>query len=276
MADALLERFHRVLVDEIRANRPDYLTGPFTVAEIYQNLVPYGLHRDRIGVEMNGDYEDALIRLLAGEGEYLLLDSEPALRDLRAELRRSSPNTGIYREFAAVDVRLNQDHVPRAHGDAGIDAGDVVEEVSEEVPEDEETHGGTPDELLASEPEVRRKRVSSAAPPDPGPIRVLPPGVDIFFSLEEAASQPAGAEQRGPGSRPPLAPEYVESSHADAGAAVEAESCGSCGERLPEREALRFCPFCGTGVRAVPCASCGEAVEPGWSFCIACGTRVSA
>ena len=37
----LLSRFHRALVREIRQVRPDYLIEPFTVAEIYQNLVPY-------------------------------------------------------------------------------------------------------------------------------------------------------------------------------------------------------------------------------------------
>ena len=109
--EQVLSRFYDVLVDEIRAQRPDDLTGPFTVAEIYQNLVPYGSHRDRIGVEMNGDYEDALLRLLAGEGDYLILESEAALRNLREELESSNPNTGLYREYAAVDVRLNSDRL---------------------------------------------------------------------------------------------------------------------------------------------------------------------
>lgn len=103
----ILARFHRTLVEEIRARRPEYLDGPFTVAEIYQNLVPYGTHRDRIGVEMNGDYEDALLRLLAGEGGYLVLESAPALRVLREEVDSANPNTGLYREYAAVDVRLD-------------------------------------------------------------------------------------------------------------------------------------------------------------------------
>jgi hypothetical protein len=103
----VIGRFHSVLVDEIRRRRPGYLDGPFTVAEIYQNLVPYGTHRDRIGVEMSGDYEAALLRLLAGEGGYLLLESDAALRELREELRSSNPNTGLYRDYAAVDVRLN-------------------------------------------------------------------------------------------------------------------------------------------------------------------------
>jgi hypothetical protein len=103
----VLARFHGALVEEILARRPEYLHAPFTVAEIYQNLVPYGTHRDHIGVEMNGDYEDALLRLLAGDGGYLILESDPALRALKGELDAPSPNTGLYREFAAVDVRLN-------------------------------------------------------------------------------------------------------------------------------------------------------------------------
>jgi hypothetical protein len=104
---SVLARFHGTLVEEIVHHHPEYLNTPFTVAEIYQNLVPYRTHRDRIGIEMNGDYEHALLRLLAGEGDYLVIESEPALRALRDEMKASNPNTGIYREFAAVDVRLN-------------------------------------------------------------------------------------------------------------------------------------------------------------------------
>ena len=36
MSDQALERFHRALIEEIQTQRPDYLTAPFTVAEIYQ------------------------------------------------------------------------------------------------------------------------------------------------------------------------------------------------------------------------------------------------
>ncbi len=48
----ILNRFHQVLLQEISKSRPEYLTQPFTVAEIYQNLVPYRSHRDLIGVEI--------------------------------------------------------------------------------------------------------------------------------------------------------------------------------------------------------------------------------
>ena len=111
-----LERFHQALVEEILRTRPLYLSEPFTVAEIYQNLVPYRTHRDRIGVEMNGDYEDVLLRLLAGEGEYLLLESDHARREIKDELGSPNPNTGLYREYAAADVRLNPIRMPRDFG----------------------------------------------------------------------------------------------------------------------------------------------------------------
>jgi hypothetical protein len=131
MRDVIV-RFHRTLVDEIRDRRPEYLHGPFTVAEIYQNLVPYGSHRDLIGVEMNGDYEDALLRLLAGEGGYLILDSGPALRVLQEELASSNPNTGVYREFAAVDVRLDPTRIPGGGG--WLPAEDAATAASRDAP----------------------------------------------------------------------------------------------------------------------------------------------
>ena len=70
----LLDRLHLALVTEIENTHPDYLWESFTIAEIYKNLVPYSTHRDVIGVEMNGDYEHALLRLLSGEGDYLILE----------------------------------------------------------------------------------------------------------------------------------------------------------------------------------------------------------
>jgi predicted RNA-binding Zn-ribbon protein involved in translation (DUF1610 family) len=51
---------------------------------------------------MNGDCEDALARLLPGEGDYLLLDSEVARRELQEELAGPNPDTALFREFVAV------------------------------------------------------------------------------------------------------------------------------------------------------------------------------
>lgn len=220
----VLARFHSALLEEILARRPEYLHAPFTVAEIYQNLVPYGTHRDRIGVEMNGDYEDALLRLLAGEGGYLFLESAPALRALREELASSNPNTGLYREYAAVDVRLNPAFLAvgrGAHGAAGAFASSSepvsMEDLAPEAP------------AAAAPPPARRAAPADAAPP--------------------RAAQP-------PVQRP--APETCRWCRAElptranlnfcpfCGTDVHVVPCPGCGEELdPE---WRFCISCGTEV----------------------------
>ncbi len=295
MSQQVLERFHRALIEEIQTQRPEYLTASFTVAEIYQNLVPYGSHRDRIGVEMNGDYEDALIRLLAGEGGYLILDSEPALRDLKAELETPNPNTGLYREFAAVDVRLNQ-----AYLDLSAAAMDQLPDLVQELDVEEPI---TIDALAPNQ--------GMSTGPDLG---IVPPGVDIFGDQESpqlgglgsdpgldvdlGASDPdesiaEAADPASPG-RQPLAPEFVDSPtveiaevETDAGIPEPSKlstdhvrqsggACPWCRAELPLRPELNFCPFCGTDVKLVPCAACGEELEEGWRFCAACGSEASA
>lgn len=53
-----------------------------------------------------------------------------------------------------------------------------------------------------------------------------------------------------------------------------APDCPHCDEALPaDREAI-FCPFCGEQLEATACRACGESVEPGWRFCLTCGTPV--
>jgi len=268
MSDRVLERFHRALIEEIQTQRPEYLTAPFTVAEIYQNLVPYGSHRDRIGIEMNGDYEDALIRLLAGEGGYLILDSGPALEQLRAELEETNPDTGLYREFAAVEVRLNQ-----AYLDLAATALDELPDLVEEL---DASDGVGMADLAPAE------RHGAGHP-----MKIVPPGVDIFTGesdpedgsdAHDGRDLPAseGQEPSSAG-RPPLAPEYVEapgSNGDEVGQPAIDGVCVWCRSRLPDRENLNFCPFCGTDRTLIPCASCGEEVESDWLYCGMCGTEV--
>jgi hypothetical protein len=245
------------------------LVGPFTVAEIYQNLVPYGSHRDRIGVEMNGDYEDALLRLLAGEGGFLILDSEPALRDLRAELETSNPNTGLYREFAAVDVRLNQ-----ARLDLSASATDEIPDLAQ----------GFDAEAAVPMTELAPAEVSVVQD-----LGIVPPGVDIFEgqngppTVEEELApterdavpdkpRVSGGEDVSPGG---LQPEFVDPEPVAEPTDVQGDdSCLWCRATLPERDNLNFCPFCGMDLKLVPCAGCGEELEPDWRFCIACGAEV--
>lgn len=235
----VLQRFHQVLVEEITAKRPEYLDGPFTVAEIYQNLVPYGTHRDRLGVEMNGDYEDALLRLLAGEGGYVALESEPALRQLREELESSNPNTGLYREFAAVDVRLVM-REPVAGGEGAASSPDFW--------------GGESDDAMS----ISDLAPSAEEAPAPAPV----PQVEA--PVYEPPPPPA----------PPVAPPAAAGGPTAPHDGPEA-ACPWCRAELPARGNLNFCPYCGTDVHVVPCPGCGEELEPEWRFCISCGTEVS-
>lgn len=224
-ASRVLERFHRALIEEIQTQRPEYLTGPFTVAEIYQNLVPYGSHRDRIGVEMNGDYENALLRLLAGEGGYLILESEPALKDLRAELESPNPNTGLYREYAAVDVRLNQAHLDLAASN-GSENTDLEEELGAEDPE--------PMADLAP---------SEAA--DDHDLAIVPPGVDVFEDAPAPAAPLVTADSC-QWCRAELPARDNLNYCPFCGTDLKLIPCGECGEELDIE--WRFCIACGTEV----------------------------
>lgn len=222
-ANEILERFHRALIEEIQTQRPEYLTGPFTVAEIYQNLVPYGSHRDRIGVSMNGDYEDALLRLLAGEGGYLVLESEPALRDLRAELGSPNPNTGLYREYAAVDVRLNQAYLDLV----AVSIGD---------------RQGLAREMSAGEPIPMAHLAPSEVALEA--MAIVPPGVDVFQDRAPVATATASSACQW--CRAELPARNNLNFCPFCGTDLKVVPCNDCGEELePE---WRFCIACGVEV----------------------------
>lgn len=222
-ANEILERFHRALIEEIQTQRPEYLTGPFTVAEIYQNLVPYGSHRDRIGVSMNGDYEDALLRLLAGEGGYLVLESEPALRDLRAELGTPNPNTGLYREYAAVDVRLNQAYLDLV----AVSIGD---------------RQGLSREMSMGEPIPMAHLAPSEVALEA--MSIVPPGVDVFQHRAPVPTAPASSACQW--CRAELPARDNLNFCPFCGTDLKVVPCNDCGEELePE---WRFCIACGAEV----------------------------
>lgn len=221
-----IRRFHQVLVEQIRRTRPEYLEGQFTVAEVYQQLVPYGVHRDSLGLEMNGDYEDVLLRLLAGEGQYLVLESEHARERLRSELESADPDTAIFREFAAVDVRLNQALTPPEEdsevASSAIDGPEVTGPPAKEatVPEDDSTSGD-----------------------DAGEAAVAP-------DAPEPATPESGAEGDGPSTCSWCREELPDRPKLNfcpfCGTDVRVVPCPNCGEALEPR--WLFCIGCGSGV----------------------------
>lgn len=289
----VLRRFHRALVREIQANNPEHLGAPFSVAEIYQNLVPYRTHRDEIGVEMNADYEHALLRLLAGENDYLTIESRTARQEIREELESPNPNTGLYRDFAAADVRLNPEKVdealmwesdpigeaPEEEGEGRIaGAADSVPEPAGEGPsfavEGENVEREPSDENEAEEEEgwmeTGESVRESAGGEDLGETvtEVDPEAVLVELSGEEIpADIETDDDMEGKPSVDGPDPVKVEG--------FPPATCAWCREALPKRIGVNFCPFCGCSVHLVPCPECGEELELNWRFCIACGTEVS-
>lgn len=101
-----VERMYRHLVRTVRSRFPQYLTQPFTVADLYQTVLPYRLHRRELGLESNEDYEITLTELLSGARDYLIIDDQ--MRDaLRAELATTNPDPTAFKQFAAANVSLS-------------------------------------------------------------------------------------------------------------------------------------------------------------------------
>ena len=275
----ILDNFFSALLAEIRSRKPDYLRESFTVAEIYQNLVPYRTHRDTIGVEMNADYEDALLRLLAGEGDLLVLESDTARGEIAEELRSSNPNTLMYRDYAAAMVRLNPA--------LAVDPRDVREDeatVAIEALAPTETSGATHEDVgLAAET------------PSPAGEEKDNGKTIQFPTAERSASAEDEPEDSEAGDQEDTLADLVGTSSgadeavADSSETFEAEipvrkaevldreveggtQCRSCKGELPGRAVLNFCPLCGSDLKIVPCPSCGEELEPEWRFCVVCGT----
>jgi len=267
----VLGRFHRALVREIHKRNPEHLNAPFSVAEIYQNLVPYRTHRDEIGVEMNADYEHALLRLLAGEGDFLTIESKTARQELRDELDSPNPNTGLYRDFAAADVQLNPEKLDVEFLDELAQSGSAPTTDDEEPMEVE----GMDEDAVVEEFDAE-----GASGGEYERLEVEPLGANLG-SVEEEEVEDLDSE---------VVPVEVSVQDDDSGVVdadpVEGEmneggvdlppfeNCPWCRETLPQQARVRFCPFCGSNIHLVPCPACGEELRLNWRFCIACGTEV--
>lgn len=101
-----LDRVFQRLVQNIRTRSPEQATLPFTVAELYEQLIPYRHNRRELGIETNQDYEIAVMRLLSGERDYITGDD--AMQDsLKKEIASQNPDTGAFREFATTQISIS-------------------------------------------------------------------------------------------------------------------------------------------------------------------------
>lgn len=273
-----VDRLYVRLAAALRQSRPNPFGAPVTVAEIYQELVPYRLVRTDAGFDMNADYEHALLRLLAGEGEGVRLEPTAARDAIRQELRSTNPNVGMYREYAGCDVWVSEPAFTPAPGSIFALA-------------DEDAHarhdaGSAPDRGPDTRAPDRTQQSAGAPGAGPASATDRPAGAaagaaDAWLDDDAADEQNGGSARRAPAESGPAAADAAaapaESQPAAAGAAAErsgaVENCSFCDSPLPTHRPVRFCPWCGADQTTRPCASCGEPLEGDWLFCVACGAR---
>jgi hypothetical protein len=107
----LLDRLHLRLRTALSSDSGSG-SGPLTIGDLYQRLIPYRAMRFELGVMELAEYEHALLRLLAGERAYLEVGEAEALREVRRELASPNPILGIYRDFAGSPVRIAEGRLP--------------------------------------------------------------------------------------------------------------------------------------------------------------------
>jgi hypothetical protein len=234
-----IDRIFRLLVETIRSQEPELLTRPFEVADLYQSLLPYRLHRRELALETNSDYEMALLRLLSGERGYLVGDDEMQ-EALRRELSTPNPDPGAFRAYAMSHVSLSAEAVRR------LDQG---------------AQRGAP--ASAAPP----------APPPPPPRGPQPPPLPHAPPPPPASASPVIAPMRSPVSSPSL-----QSTMAAPPRSTTAEALGGrcryCSGVLPQGRRLTYCPHCGQNLTVQHCPACNTELEVGWKFCTTCGRGV--
>jgi hypothetical protein len=239
-----LDRLYRHLVDTLRAEAPHLLRQRFAVGDLAQQLVPYRLHRRALGFDAIQQYDQALLRLVAGERGYLL--TEPVVRDAAREALARGPADGdALRRFADAPAALAPEPLASL---GGVSAPAPVAPM--------------PLAPMSSAPR------SSAAPMPPAPAATTAPDRSTSGAAGVPMSPPLPPPPATPRDQPPPPPMPFP---ARPPAAVVGGRCQYCGHALPEGRPVTFCPYCGQNVTVVRCPACSTELEVGWRFCVTCG-----
>ena len=223
--DNSVEKLHRALVTAISNERNGDFQRPVTVSEIYQQLLPYRAARSAVGFEMNADYEYALLRLLAGEGNFARLEPGEVREMLRSELESPNPNVSLFREYANCDVWIT---APPKWVFEMVDEPDpIIPKVSAQEDEELLLDDAVEEEVVPLEEEVVPVRPVMRPAPGP-PVAALQQCV--FCSGDLPADRLAN-----------FCPHC--------GSDLSQRLCPTCGEVL--EPAWRFCAGCGTKVASL-------------------------
>jgi len=225
-----LERLIDILVKVLEQTDPKRVRTPFQVSELYQSIIPYRQYKSQLQFDTNEDYEMAVLRLLAGEGNYVSVEPSEVQQQLAEEAQSINPNPGLFHEFAAARVLLQ----PKA-----------IKFVTQ-----------TTDTYAPPQARAETLPTPLGYPPPRPPAPPAKTAQPIFEAVEE--QKPERTAPSG--------------DHAAKHAAAVSVTCPACSEGLPQGRAVTFCPFCGEQIGVTKCNRCGDEIQPGWRFCVTCGT----
>jgi hypothetical protein len=126
-----LDRLFRQLIRNLAELDAARVHGPVQIAELYEQLVPYRTHRTSLGLDTHEDYEIVLLRLLAGERGYALVEPADVRDALAREAAAVNPDAGFFKQFSAANVTFDPGHVRVA---LGADVAAVPDAGESEVP----------------------------------------------------------------------------------------------------------------------------------------------
>lgn len=259
-----LDRTFRHLVHTIQARYPAYLTQPFEVAELYQNILPYRHHRRELGLDTNQDYELVLLQLLSGTRDYFLVDDQMRER-LSRELAAPNPDPGAFREFSTSQIALSPAAVRRVQAGALGDAEPALAAAGRAAPSEPAQRFGP------QRPAAAAAAVSSSATTAPMSVSAprrpaAPSGNNSSVTTNPGSTTASRVPTPAPaaGARPnnTIAPQV-------------GDQCRYCNGVLPAGRRITFCPHCGQNLTVVNCLACGTELELGWKFCTTCGRPVT-
>jgi double zinc ribbon protein len=214
-----LDRLFALLVGALA--RDARVAVPFPASDVYERLVPYRSNRSRLNVATHQDYEMTILRLLAGERNYLQLEPENVREAMQREIATINPDPAYFRSFPDAQVMVNGRAAERV----------LQADRAYAPPRDDEDD----EELVDTTGE------------NPVPV----PFVPATAFRARAASSPARPKD-------PLAPNQCEYCGGVFPSNRKAAFCPHCGQ--PQEGALK-CPGCGSelDVGWAYCLSCGRA-----------------
>jgi len=237
-----LERLFRRLVDNLIAIDPARLHRPLALGDLLGSVVPYRTTRRALNIDSAEDYDTLILRLCAGEGGFVRMQSEDVSQVFQDQLASPNPDLSVLRDHAKAELVLGTEPLAHALGPGPDEAYAPPED--DPLPLADEPLDLPPIRTVAAPAPLRPLAFTTEPTPPAEPMLPPPPRM--------TAEPEPPLRRRESGVR-----------------------CGFCGGRLPDGRTVKFCPHCGQNQAFTRCPECQSELELGWRHCINCGHTVS-